>query len=668
MPRPQPKTTISCRLLFFRSCANISKSSEGEMDDSFQRASLYPTTLLVPGLPANCPLLASWSGPQRLVLFPRPTEGARQWAGLAQVSWDAAQWNSITRRLANQSHGYFLSLHEAGREGEGQSLQGSDILLYSRYFRSALHECVLGLRGRGSSSWEHERQAQVFSTMALVWHLVEILFIEVLPAGCLVKQLVEWVTWAGQERDKKRLKEILGHTPPDSHHGYWRMVYRLVLTGRLSEARNLLAHHSAFSAREDVSHNCSRVWTSCWGRLRWSDPPPPSPEESSNGWQQWRREVTARREAGAFLSLRQLQLLSRCAFVNTHLFPQVLSGEEEVFSEPEIVGSCESWYELMVARVLFTTPLVMSSDYDLVYSAEAAMKTFGVVSPEPLDSLLLAALKHSPLEVVYGAKLAEFLIIEYASSLLAHPSLWQVAMDYLSECPTQGRHHMVLHLERIPLTSARKAAKVLQLCRKFQLKELEESVCRVMAMKELRSGRLGAAFSWCLQSQDSVFAAFLAERYFTSYQTLGEFMDLDLLDNLGAAMLISKKLTFLGKYREFHQLFADGEFRPAGQLLVSLLTSGVVPKRFWLTLLMDSLPLLNLKDEIVFSSEDTVALSHCLQQLTSSHSRIDQSQSTSKSHDSEKAPPPDQSSKLSLLRVALCRNLALATLQEAELS
>ena len=67
-----------------------------------------------------------------------------------------------------------MSLHEAGREGEG--LQASDILMYSRYFRSALHECVLGLRGRGG---EDERQADVFSTMALVWHLVEILFIEV---------------------------------------------------------------------------------------------------------------------------------------------------------------------------------------------------------------------------------------------------------------------------------------------------------------------------------------------------------------------------------------------------------------------------------------------------------------------------------------------------------
>jgi hypothetical protein len=84
--------------------------------------------------------------------------------------------SSLSTFLLSVSPGYFMSLHEAGREGEGQSLQGSDILLYSRYFRSALHECVLGLRGRGL---EHERQAQVFSTMALVWHLVEILFIEV---------------------------------------------------------------------------------------------------------------------------------------------------------------------------------------------------------------------------------------------------------------------------------------------------------------------------------------------------------------------------------------------------------------------------------------------------------------------------------------------------------
>lgn len=97
-------------------------------------------------------------------------------------------------------------------------------------------------------------------------------------------------------------------------------------------------------------------------------------------------------------------------------------------------------------------------------------------------------------------------------------------------------------------------------------------------MREFRSGRLGAALSWCLQAKDAAFAAFLAEksvtvhialhslvsavhymaqcsllhslvlfRYFASYQSLGEFMDLDLLDHLGSAMLLSEKLAFLGE-------------------------------------------------------------------------------------------------------------------------
>ena len=93
---------------------------------------------------------------------------------------------------------------------------------------------------------------------------------------------------------------------------------------------------------------------------------------------------------------------------------------------------------------------------------------------------------------------------------------------------------MALHVERVPLTSARKATKVLQLCQRFQLREQgksvcqypasfagsltlpsppsAQSVCRVLAMREFRSGRLGAAMSWCLQAKDSIFAAFLAEK------------------------------------------------------------------------------------------------------------------------------------------------------------
>lgn len=96
------------------------------------------------------------------------------------------------------------------------------------------------------------------------------------------------------------------------------------------------------------------------------------------------------------------------------------------------------------------------------------------------------------------------------------------------------RYYMALHIERIPLTSAKKAFKVLRLCEKFQLKEQGshslppppcvthppfslslssgEGVCHVLAMKELRAGRLGAALSWCLQAKDAIFTAFLAEK------------------------------------------------------------------------------------------------------------------------------------------------------------
>ena len=36
-------------------------------------------------------------------------------------------------------------------------------------------------------------------------------------------------------------------------------------------------------------------------------------------------------------------------------------------------------------------------------------------------------------------------------------------------------------------------------------------------------------------------------RYFENYKNLGEFLDLDLLDNLGDTILVNERLMFLGK-------------------------------------------------------------------------------------------------------------------------
>ncbi len=70
-------------------------------------------------------------------------------------------------------------------------------------------------------------------------------------------------------------------------------------------------------------------------------------------------------------------------------------------------------------------------------------------------------------------------------TLLGHESLWQVAMDYFSVCPSKGKDYMKLCLERVPLETERKAIKVLRVCEQHQLIEtgmrmacVQSSICK----------------------------------------------------------------------------------------------------------------------------------------------------------------------------------------------
>lgn len=71
--------------------------------------------------------------------------------------------------------------------------------------------------------------------------------------------------------------------------------------------------------------------------------------------------------------------------------------------------------------------------------------------------------------------------------------------------------------------------------------------------------------------------------------------------------------------------------------------------------------------QLVFSAEQTCALTHFLQQLTLSPPCSDQSEYSSKSHDVEVATDKDTSARtektLSLLKLALSNNLASAILE-----
>ena len=101
-------------------------------------------------------------------------------------------------------------------------------------------------------------------------------------------------------------------------------------------------------------------------------------------------------------------------------------------------------------------------------------------------------------------------------------------------------------------------------------------------------------------------------------------------------MVVSERLTFLAKYREFHRLCNNADFSSAASLLHSLLWSRLAPKYFWVTLLIDAMSFLDsnqapgsgedsmctYEDEneaskqiVFFNSSQTYELMHCLQEL-----------------------------------------------------
>ena len=105
-----------------------------------------------------------------------------------------------------------------------------------------------------------------------------------------------------------------------------------------------------------------------------------------------------------------------------------------------ILLACDSWYELMVGRLLYTDPLVTSQDYELSYSANWSRKTWQATPTMEwdMDKLLDAALRHDYMEIIT--------ISRYPS----HPNL---TSQPLTRTPPYT--HTLLHahpFKRTPLT------------------------------------------------------------------------------------------------------------------------------------------------------------------------------------------------------------------------
>ncbi|KAF0887086.1 NUP85 protein, partial [Crocuta crocuta] len=593
---------------------------------------------------------------------------------------DIDVYSQILRKLFNESHGIFVGLQRIEEELTGKSRK-AQLVRVSKNYRSVIRACMEEMHQAAiaakdpASGRQFSSQVSILSAMELIWNLCEILFIEVAPAGPLLLHLLDWVRLHVCEVDSL-LADVLGSENPSKHESFWNLVTILVLQGRLDEARQML------SKEADVSPSSAGMCRILGDLMRTMPVLSPGNTQTLTElelkWQHWHEECERHLQDGTFASSPHLESLCKI----------MLGDEAALLEQKELLNN---WYHFLVTRLLYSHPTV--KPIDLHFYAQSSLDLFlgGESSPEPLDNILMAAFEFDIHQVIkecsialsnwwfvahltdlldhckllqshnlyFGSNMREFLLLEYASGLFAHHSLWQLGVDYFDYCPELGRVSLELHIERIPLSTEQKAVKVLRICEQRQMTEQVRSICKILAMKAVRNNRLGSALSWSIRAKDAAFATLVSDRFLRDYCERGCFSDLDLIDNLGPAMMLSDRLTFLGKYREFHRFYGEKRFFDAASLLLSLMTSQIAPRCFWVTLLTDALPLLEQK-QVIFTTEQTYELMRCLEDLASGRPARGEPGAQRLQEDIE-------NTKLEMLRLALARNLARAIVKEGSL-
>lgn len=572
-------------------------------------------------------------------------------------------FSPILRKLVNESNGVFISIRNIKSLNTGEIRP--ELVKHSKQYRSILRACVENLQDNIEKTQNEEDKITIqnyltiFYNIECVWHLTEILYVNTIPGDVIVPQFVEWIRFHFPSRGLMAIKILAKKTigAEETNNNYWDSVIGCALHGKLDAVRALLQLHSkadeqAFITADNILKTMP-IYNVYGGY---------SINEFTMRWKHWQLDLSSNLECKTFIcdnNLEKLMLL--------------ISGDEKILWDFASEYT-EAWYELLAAKLLYSSPCCKQ--------AELARHANNIADRWPanrnLDQTILSLMESDLHQVIkeiqymndngwFAAHLTdllynceqlniidkyqtnvtdllhESLILDYGTTLMSNSSLWQCGASYLEHCPNQGIKRLELLLQTIPLNSEAKIKKIIDLAKKNNMNNVVSSICKIQGIKCIKKDRLGNALAWALKAQDGPFATYIADKFLYKYAETGEIDCRDLLENLGASMLTSDRLTFLGKYCEFHQMYEIGEYKEAARLLVSLIISNLTPKYFWSILLTDAIPLLE-ADEIILSSEDTFTLMSCVE---------------------EHGDDPKFEDKLDIFRYAVGRNLARALNTEA---
>ncbi len=91
----------------------------------------------------------------------------------------------------------------------------------------------------------------------------------------------------------------------------------------------------------------------------------------------------------------------------------------------------------MVARLLYTLPLVTSTDYDLIYVAETSLNLYSHTKRGAVDDVLMAILRNDVMELIKlsSSLFSSWWMVSHLSNLLNHRGLLVASkLEYVSTC------------------------------------------------------------------------------------------------------------------------------------------------------------------------------------------------------------------------------------------
>lgn len=211
----------------------------------------------------------------------------------------------------------------------------------------------------------------------------------------------------------------------------------------------------------------------------------------------------------------------------------------------------------------------------------------------------------------------------YATTVMEDQGLWRIAVAYLASTGDEGRKRMREILLSVPYNIApprsgsgmdvdpeledggdrfRRVEELLRACQEFQMTEEPRAICQGVAETLVNMGEFGQAVPYCVRAGNATLIRVVVNNMLDAYGESGPKEFLRLVEQFPQTWLVpggggesnaqyAHRLAFLGSYRDFHCLVADGDQAGAARALIFAFAARA-PETFWAVLLIDAIPLL----------------------------------------------------------------------------